>query len=774
MRGFTVPQVSWEPLFNATPPAIGGDPPFGFNLYPDDGGPTRLLNDSVELVPIAPLPVIEFLVRDFESRKDGFTGALFTLPFGLRAFAEFSRTNQFTPALPGAKLALNRPEYEGARWRADYSFASTLPSIRPRVQSSREAPCSSTTCSAPTASPTGAGTLGQSVGVVFNNEFFYDGTPGNKPRGVPLTRIDFSGYGASVFSHWQNPNAAIAATSQAHFDVFVGRTAGEVIQIRSLLYPVGRPRRPDDHDLPGQQRQCLPVRHGLAGGVRRGLRLPLQRVRPPPLRLAPQNNPYVFHPGIVGGVFNVRNIRETDAIPDFTATWNKLIGEHYIDVNGVLRTVDRAHAVRRPIAGGRPPAPLLRCRRGIQGVTSGATGGRVPSKGMLGLRPALARAASRSRRSCSSKLLASSSAHSAGRWTAWSTSAEAASSMRIEPRGRELLAGRRGPADLRGRRPRHRRASQDGSWSVVQHDQGTGEVSPLDAQATVPLIRRGRLDSQYGNDRRRRRMTCSAWPTRSISCGRPVAANAQLRTLAVDRDPEGAVPPARLQAGRRRGPRGTRPTSPTPTASSTRRASSRTCRTRSRWPSARSRRRSSPKATACSTRPTRTRCSSSCCREGPLYLINETFLKLYVEYAKKDKNGNTTADGHVRYGFDASAADLGKKWLSKVNDIGMVVDLGPLSRLMMIKGKFDAEKGSAPGFIEPEIEFSDALQPVIDILQILLMLQGGRLPGRVPEGPRDRDEQLGRELELRLPRAEGDPARQVPARPALRRPDSTR
>ena len=51
--------------------------------------------------------------------------------------------------------------------------------------------------------------------------------------------------------------------------------------------------------------------------------------------------------------------------------------------------------------------------------------------------------------------------------------------------------------------------------------------------------------------------------------------------------------------------------------------------------------------------------------EGPLYLINETFLKLYVEYAKKDKNGNTTADGHVRYGFDASAADLGKKWLSQ-------------------------------------------------------------------------------------------------------------
>jgi hypothetical protein len=106
-------------------------------------------------------------------------------------------------------------------------------------------------------------------------------------------------------------------------------------------------------------------------------------------------------------------------------------------------------------------------------------------------------------------------------------------------------------------------------------------------------------------------------------------------------------------------------------------------------------------------------------------LINEEFLKLYVEYAKKDKNGTTTDDGHVRFGFDALANDPGKKWLSKVNDIGMVVDLGPLKRLMIVKGRFDAQKGADPAFIQPELEFSDALKPVIDILQILLMLQGG-------------------------------------------------
>jgi hypothetical protein len=107
---------------------------------------------------------------------------------------------------------------------------------------------------------------------------------------------------------------------------------------------------------------------------------------------------------------------------------------------------------------------------------------------------------------------------------------------------------------------------------------------------------------------------------------------------------------------------------------------------------------------------------------GPLFLINEKFLKIYVEYAKS----SSAADrGRLRFGFDSSTSDAAKSWLSKVENIQMVVDLGPLARLMTIKGRFDAEKGRAAAFVEPQVEFSSALQPVIDILQILLQLQGG-------------------------------------------------
>ena len=53
---------------------------------------------------------------------------------------------------------------------------------------------------------------------------------------------------------------------------------------------------------------------------------------------------------------------------------------------------------------------------------------------------------------------------------------------------------------------------------------------------------------------------------------------------------------------------------------------------------------------------------------------------------------------------------------------------------MTIKGRFDAENGAAPAFRTPELVFSDELQPVIDILQILLKLQGGDYAAAMQKG----------------------------------------
>ena len=107
VRAFTVPQISWEPVINLTPPAPNKpdpfnptpptikDPPFGPNYYPDDGGPTRLINNSADQVALAPIPLSDFLVENFADQKNFAALSLFTLPFGLRALALLQKKYPF-------------------------------------------------------------------------------------------------------------------------------------------------------------------------------------------------------------------------------------------------------------------------------------------------------------------------------------------------------------------------------------------------------------------------------------------------------------------------------------------------------------------------------------------------------------------------------------------------------------------------------------------------------------------------------------------------------
>jgi len=135
------------------------------------------------------------------------------------------------------------------------------------------------------------------VDSTFNNEF---GPGGRTPR-VPVTRIDFSGYGASLYSHWRNPQAEIAQTSEVRFDVVVGRTAHEVVQIRSILYPWAV-----------RVVRTITIQRTGGGGVYRrdsgwvassdGL-----------FQFMPHSagSTIETHPGVVRGVFNIRRIRDT-------------------------------------------------------------------------------------------------------------------------------------------------------------------------------------------------------------------------------------------------------------------------------------------------------------------------------------------------------------------------------------------------------------------------------------------------------------------------------
>jgi hypothetical protein len=722
VRAFTTPLISWEPVLNWSPAVKAGDPPAGPNFYPNDGGPTRLFNDSVELVPIAPIPVTEFLVEDFHDWKTGFTGALFTLPFGLRAFAEFRRTNKFQPGtLDGAKLSFNRPEYESGALRGGIQLRADAPPFPGESPIFQGSTLQLDNVLGPGGMPTGAGTLGSSVGIVFNDEFFYGAQQGFKDRGVPLTRIDFSGYGASIFSHWFNPNAAIAATSQTRFDVFVGRTAHEIVQIRSLVYPWGiRVVR----TITLLRTSSAYVHRFDSGWQAESDGIYDFRYNvyfPNPGDVFPEPNPYTFHPGIVKGVFKVRNIRETNAVPDFTPAWNKANGEPYIDENGVKKFVNAG----TPIDERNPPV-LLRpvffdCDVQIDGVTSGAVNGRVPSKGMLGyvqlkprgelITPALHAA-----------LINSQFGSIGGPVDCVINIANSKQLMRI---GRvdvnNAVDGANNPIFVGAARgsvvlPR------DGSWSVVQHTHGSGEVAPLDANAAVPVIRRGQLNANAtATDATAADVFRLADPADLVKA--PVA-NTRHYGLLQSTDTQKAL---------FRKPRFKLNTSELLAEAPDFADAYRLINSKSLFPNVQD---ALPlnlgafktlilnEGYQLRDQGDPTKVFEQVLPEGPLYLINEEFLKIYVEYSKNDKQGAKLGNGSLRFGFD-SAGGPGKSWLSKVNDIGMVVDLGSLKRLLIIRGRFDAEKGASPAFIQPELDFSDALKPVIDILEILMKLQGG-------------------------------------------------
>ena len=78
-------------------------------------------------------------------------------------------------------------------------------------------------------------------------------------------------------------------------------------------------------------------------------------------------------------------------------------------------------------------------------------------------------------------------------------------------------------------------------------------------------------------------------------------------------------------------------------------------------------------------------------------------------------------EDRVQPPFAAQQAD---RWKSVMSNVGLVVDLGPIKRLMTIKGNWNANNGAEaeyggsqtnPDFPSPQIEFAPELQPVIDV-----------------------------------------------------------
>ena len=301
MALFTVPEISWEPMvLDPSSPA-----PPGSTTSPDDGGVSAIFVRTVQLIPVSPAVVASAFIAGVAAGEPA--AADLTLPFGILA-----HISDFT----GATFDLNQPVFPGP----------LTGGIQIRMQPpSPETVNAAFAGSAAVTAPYGVNVLGTDVASFFNQEF-----SGSTPS-VPVRRYDFSGYGASVFSDWRDLNPAPAAVIKAQFDVFGGRTAYEVVEIQSLIYPpiisVVRTVTIERTDLGGILRHDTGWQPASDG------------------RYAfPNPTSFDVHPGAVTAMVNVRNIREAGPVfpagaPANTATWRPVLFDADVELNGSI-TID--------------------------------------------------------------------------------------------------------------------------------------------------------------------------------------------------------------------------------------------------------------------------------------------------------------------------------------------------------------------------------------------------------------------------------------------------
>jgi hypothetical protein len=309
---FALPQVSWEPMASIAPDKSG---PIVCNPA-SDGSPLLVAAPNAQqLVPFMPDAVLRNNIANVGDGASFF--AAFSLPFGLNAVIIQANRALPTPEAPGVRstyiqqggrFRTNRPRFAPASPPADPGAAAGQPastltgavtlSLMPPGHENKNTAFSGHT---EVAAGYGEDVLGNasliSPAPIFKKHF---GLGGTQP-GVPVRRIDFSGYGASIFSEWADEHAIPPDIIKVQFETTIGRTSHEVVQVLNAIYPyVARSVR------------TVTMQRRNAGWVKRfdsGWKPVSHGVFQFPPDTAPAWNGHI-HPGALVGVFNVRNIRE--------------------------------------------------------------------------------------------------------------------------------------------------------------------------------------------------------------------------------------------------------------------------------------------------------------------------------------------------------------------------------------------------------------------------------------------------------------------------------
>lgn len=780
VRAFTVPQISWEPVYNLTAPGPApGDPAEGFNYYPDDGGPTRIVNNGAERVALAPIPVTRYLVDSFADEKF-FALATFGLPFGMKALALLK--NKYT-VREGTRVSFNAKHFKndvatGRRLKVEAGDPQIAGQGKMFVGSTVQL----NNLLSMGGAPTGDSTLGGDVTEMFNQEFFEGAAL--QERGVPLTRIDLSGYGASIFSNWLNLKAPIASTSQARFDVFVGRCAHEIIQVESILYPWAI-----------KVVRTITLRRTASGYVFRhdsgwksesdGLfdftHFAYRNTGTEPFPTDEIPSPYEIHRGLISGLFQIRDIRETTDVEPFEGAMTIKPLAKYVDSEGFVVTNGNSnHSITyklRPVYF----TADVEIENPVSGFAEVEVKGKkkiiVASKGILGfvqIRPlgqpltpeALA-------------LLIARQGTIGGPIDCLLDVAKSGQQMRVNRFDVSNSFGADGVSPAFAATARGNvLLPKDGAWSLVRHEHSSGDVSPVPKELSVPLIRAGmvkRVGDVVQLDRDPKdELARVAEPAELL---RPPTAGSAATPGTVNygflhtTDTQKAL---FLNPSFKHEAKFLFSKTPPLFADAFRIASSKAIFPKagnavSNFGDAISLVRSGTefdKITAGGQQVFRLMDVGKIADEQGYKLLKQdksqpfqlpdtwelikvgTF-RIYIEYkadnVERPGQPNASLKGGLDFDVDSFTNDVSKRWKSHMSNVAIVVDLGPIPRLMTIKGNWDAKKGSEASYggsasgdhvPSPQIEFAGVLEPAMQILEILEKLQGGDYAGAFGSGVR--------------------------------------
>jgi hypothetical protein len=706
---YALPQISWEPVINLSAPVNDIDDPYpGLLYFLNDGVPAQIANTGNEPVTLAPLPLSSSLGKWYVEKAGFAAWSFFTLPYGMLALAKYQK--QADGNNPGFELM--KLKFPGELFN---SLQVKTTGLKDEVNNNRKFFGSahqlrnSYNLNAPS---TGARSiLAGSVTEIFNREFGDDAGL-NPAMYVPLERYDFSGYGANVFSHWLNANADVARTSQALFDVWRGRTAHEIIQVRSLIYPWGI-----------RVVRTITIYRGSNGfpwRIDSGWKAESDGIYDFRTKSEPGRN-YTFHPGIVDGVYNVRNIKEdTTLLPFIVNKWMKKTGV-YIDNFGQPKMVEAGgHALDIKLVPVYFDADVQ-----IDDVVQGGSKNRVLSQRMLGYLQLAPKGVIIEDEQFAGLLTLMNGLGGPVECTV--NVNRSLQQMRItrvevnpsidEGGQRVFVTAAKGAPVL----------PKDGSWSVVQHDAITKEVTPLQHNEVVPLIRKGQrvfpvADRQtYTQDKETNPLNIAASTELFKALESRAHQFAFLQSTGENkvlfRNPL-FEPKAKLLKG-----------SVPDLADAYRLMNSKGI-----FPKLED----LPKLSKIGDLPdqfgltiidegyklvnnTLANAGQKLVQElppGPWYIVKTNDVKVYIDYKPTKPNpADNPAGKKALLDFDIDSQ--ANQWLNKMNDVTMVVDLGTFDRLMLIRGSFNTDKNSPAAFVKPELEFGPALKPVVDILVLL-------------------------------------------------------